>query len=391
MEAFQSVTTCPPNGMIDARYLHMEAEYFELEKKQADFFLKSFVTWCESFFSDQFIVDWYWNGKKIKAETLLDIIKRECAGVIGVEGAVLCETIYNKRTLHAYKKSLLYPVFGDKTDIEVSGDYFTFYREQATKIRNKQVDWKNAVLSFFYETNRIGQTTVQRLEVGGYATKIPYHTKANLFYGDIGLSIPIFCLGEQISQVANKFTMFLDKLSEEIVNLNGRVAVTPINYPSKCSGHMKYFGNDVRLQVGPAPNGYTLKEWYPHFFICGAEWFNVISPLAQTHLPTLYVDAGKFPEVMVTKHSNGSINLKLRMRPDLVDVGDLQKMRDILYDGLYPGLGRILKKDFLNPLDTSFLSKPRIKWEIIPVHEEEIIETEDEILFIHAPCKDDNV
>ena len=59
MEAFQSVTTCPPNGMIDARYLHLEAEFFELEKNRSDFLLRSFVIWCESFFSEQFVVDWY--------------------------------------------------------------------------------------------------------------------------------------------------------------------------------------------------------------------------------------------------------------------------------------------------------------------------------------------
>ena len=63
MEAFQSVTTCPPNGMIDARYLHLEAEFFELEKNQSDFLLRSFVIWCESFFSEQFVVDWYWKEK----------------------------------------------------------------------------------------------------------------------------------------------------------------------------------------------------------------------------------------------------------------------------------------------------------------------------------------
>ena len=70
MEAFQSVTTCPPNGMIDARYLHLEAEFFELEKNQSDFLLRSFVIWCESFFSEQFVVDWNWKERNVKVCSL---------------------------------------------------------------------------------------------------------------------------------------------------------------------------------------------------------------------------------------------------------------------------------------------------------------------------------
>lgn len=169
------------------------------------------------------------------------------------------------------------------------------------------------------------------------------------------------------------------------------MAVTPIDYPSKCSGHMKYFGDESPLQLGPVPNGYFPIEWYPYYYICGAEWFNVISPLAQAHLPMLFNDAENIPEILVKKHSNGSVNLKLQMDPDLVDVSDLRKMRDLLYNGLYPGMKRMVKKYFLDPQRTGLLSKPRMKWEILPIHEEEIIETEDEILFVHAPCKDDNV
>ena len=81
MEAFQSVTTCPPRGMIDARYLHLEAEFFELEKNRSDFLLRSFVIWCESLFSEQFVVDWNWKERNVKVETLLDRIKQE--GKIG--------------------------------------------------------------------------------------------------------------------------------------------------------------------------------------------------------------------------------------------------------------------------------------------------------------------
>lgn len=76
--------------------------------------------------------------------------------------------------------------------------------------------------------------------------------------------------------------------------------------------------------------------------------------MAQTHLPMLFNDAENIPEIFVKKHSNGSVNLKLQMAPDLVDVGDLRKMRDLLYNGLYPGVERMAKKDFLDPQRTAF-------------------------------------
>ena len=386
MEAFRSVTTCPQNGMIDARYLHLEAEFFELEKSQSDFLLRSFVIWCESFFSEQFVVDWYWKERNVKVETLLEKIKQEGTCYAGIEGAVRCQRIYNKKTFRAYKKELWYPITGGKRDTEIFEDYFDFYRERVAQINNKQIEWKDAILSFFNEPNRIAQTTIQHLEVEGYVIRTPYFSNADLFNGEIGLSIPIFCLNKQVSSVAEWFAIFLNEISCQIANMNGRVAVTPMDGSSKCSGHMKYFGNESRLQLGPVPNGYFPIEWYPYYYICGAEWFNVISPLAQAHLPMLFDDAENIPEIFVKKHSNGSVNLKLQMNPDLVDVSDLRKMRDLLYNGLYPGMKRMVKKYFLDPQRTGLLSKPRMKWEILPIHEEEIIETEDEILFVHAPC-----
>lgn len=99
MEAFQSVTTCPQNGMIDARYLHLEVEFFELEKNQSDFLLRSFVIWCESFFLEQFVVDWYWKGRNVKVETLLDRIKQEGTCYAGIEGAVRCQRIYKIKNI----------------------------------------------------------------------------------------------------------------------------------------------------------------------------------------------------------------------------------------------------------------------------------------------------
>lgn len=391
MEAFQSVTTCPQNGMIDARYLHLEAQFFELEKNQSDYLLGSFVIWCESFFSEQFVVDWYWKERNVKVETLLERIRQEGTCYAGIEGAVRCQRIYNKKTFRAYKKELWYPITGGKRDTEIFEDYFDFYRERVAQINNKQIEWKDAILSFFNEPNRIAQTTIQHLEIEGYVIRTPYFSNADLFNGEIGLSIPIFCLNKQVSSVAERFAIFLNEISCQIANMNGRVAVTPMDGSSKCSGHMKYFGNESRLQLGPVPNGYFPIEWYPYYYICGAEWFNVISPLAQAHLPMLFNDTENIPEILVKKHSNGSVNLKLQMDPDLVDVSDLRKMRDLLYNGLYPGMKRMVKKYFLDPQRTGLLSKPRMKWEILPIHEEEIIETEDEILFVHAPCKDDNV
>lgn len=271
---------------------------------------------------------------------------------------------------------------------DVSEDYWAFYRTQAAKIKSGELDWISGILSFFEEPHRVRRTILDPEELLGVATKFPYWANDGLFHGDLWLQVPIYCLGDGLHEMANAFSAFLEHWAGELSNLNGRVAISPFNGVSKWSGYMRYFGSDEEKMAPPPPQGYIPVEWYKYAYLCGAEWFNVVSPLVQTHLPTLWADAQKTEGILANRHSNGNISLKLDQDPETADVEDLRKMKDLLYDGLYPGMGTMMKSHFLDPEWTGMLTKPRMDWERIPIRREEILETEDAIIFRHVAARE---
>lgn len=392
MAAFHSVTECN-NVPVDSRYLFLEAEYFDLTREQADSLIEAFVVWCEGLFSEGFVTDWDCCGLKSrwktgKPEKLLSAFREDGIRNFGLSGAVRCNTIYNKTSYRTYLRTQRYSMPGRPKGSDVSEDYWAFYRTQAAKIKSGELDWISGILSFFEEPHRVRRTILDPEELLGVATKFPYWANDGLFHGDLWLQVPIYCLGDGLHEMANAFSAFLEHWAGELSNLNGRVAISPFNGVSKWSGYMRYFGSDEEKMAPPPPQGYIPVEWYKYAYLCGAEWFNVVSPLVQTHLPTLWADAQKTEGILANRHSNGNISLKLDQDPETADVEDLRKMKDLLYDGLYPGMGTMMKSHFLDPEWTGMLTKPRMDWERIPIRREEILETEDAIIFRHVAARE---
>ena len=392
MAAFHSVTECN-NVPVDSRYLFLEAEYFDLTREQADSLIEAFVVWCEGLFSEGFVTDWSCCGlkgreKTGKLEKLLPMIREGDGWAIGAEGAVRCDAIYNKTSFRAYLRTQRYPALGYLKEVDISEDYWAFYRTQAMKIKSGELDWISGILSFFEEPNRVPRTTLDHLELLATAMKQPYRANNGLFQGELAVHVPIYCLGDSLHEMANAFSAFLNQKAGEIANMNGHVAVAPNRGPDRWSSHMTYFGSDEQEVAPPPPKGYEPIEWYQYAYLCGAEWFNVVSPLVQTHLSALWADARKTEGILANRHSNGNISLKLDQDPETVDVEDLRKMKDLLYDGLYPGMGTMMKSHFLNPEWTGMLTKPRMDWERIPIRREELLETEDAIIFRHMAARE---
>lgn len=392
MAVFHSVTECN-NVPADSRYLFLEAEYFDLTREQADSLIEAFVVWCEGLFSEGFVTDWSCNRTKGrektgKPEKLLSLFREGDVWAIGFDGAVRCNTIYNKTSYRTYLRTQRYSMPGRPRGSDVSEDYWAFYRTQAAKIKSGELDWISGILSFFEEPYRVRRTILDPEELLGVATKFPYWANNGLFHGNLRLQVPIYCLGDGLHEMANAFSAFLECWAGELSNLNGRVAISPFNGVGKWSGYMRYFGSDEEKMAPPPPQGYFPIEWYKYAYLCGAEWFNVVSPLVQIHLPTLWTDAQKTEEILANRHSNGNISLKLDQDPETVDVEDLRKMKDLLYDGLYPGMGRMLKSNFFDPTRTTMLTKPRVYWECVPIRREELLETEDAIIFRHMAARE---
>lgn len=299
---------------------------------------------------------------------------------------MISEQIYSKKTLEQYKKELCYLSFGSQGRTLPSKDYLEFYRRQLRERAENELNWRDTILSFFNEPNRILYWEKTHLDLQGTAVRIPYHANSDSFYGKIRLSISVHCLGDKLNTISSEMARFLSEQAKMFANINGRVAVTPIAFPSNCSGHMHYFGNNIQENESSLPKDLFPIEWFPHYYICGAEWYNVISPLAQTHRPGLWEDAKRYSGILTQQHPNGSITIAVDKQPDYIDVADLAPIKHILYECLYPGMSRMPKQAFLDPDNTAYISKPRMRWECVPVFEDEILQTENDIIFRHINC-----
>ena len=373
---------------IDNRLLHLELEYFQLTKQESDQLLLSFVEWHTQLFSASSILDWIFKNKHVKPEALKENIKNHAAILGGFEGVVKSEEIPNTKALRRYRKNDIFPPMGSHvTRSYISEDYFPFYQEKVEALNNGKTDWKGMIQSFFDEPGRICVAHARLMDLQGIIVRIPYEKSPEIFRGQIHCYIHIYCLEDSIPFFVREFRDFLRKQALKLTNINGRVAVTPISFPDKCSGHMYYFNGNVTMDGSHIIQNCSPNEWYPYYYLCGAEWFNVISPLTQTHLLNKDRKNDNVDDLIVEKLPNGCMTVQVGERPDMIDVKDLSHVKEFLYDALYPGMERILKDIFLNRRYTGATTKPRKDWVCVPVFEHEIIITDNEIIFKHGNCK----
>ena len=370
---------------FDMRYLQMELEFFGLTKEQSDTMLESFVFWYNQTFSNFFIINWYAGNRKIKTDKLPNVIYSNEALELGMEGGLICDKVYNQKTLNQHVRSFHYPSTGNMGSIGMSLDYMSFYNEKISIIEDDNC-LKKTILSFFSEPNRHGFSTMQRLELDGSITRLPYRNN-DKYYGTMNVSVSVYSLDSDVKSYAEKMVIFLQQQAERWTNINGRVAVAPSLNPSKCSGHMYYFGNNVAMDDSHLTGNFMPVEWYPHYYICGAEWFNIISPLAQQHIPKILIEAARFPSLTVQALAGGCISVHLKKEPDCIDIADLLPVKLLLYNALYPGMSEVPKQVFFDPGYTGYIAKPRKQWECVPMLEEEVIITKDSIIFRHRNCR----
>ena len=146
---------------------------------------------------------------------------------------------------------------------------------------------------------------------------------------------------------------------------------------------MIYFGGSPTQQMHNLPDGYTTNEWYRYNFLGGAEWYNLVSPSVQIHIPNILDNAINYPELIVSKLPCGSIAVKVRKDIAEIDTHDLFAPKVLLYDALYPGTMHIDPKYILDRKATGLIAKPRKRWEHMPLLENEICITPDRIIFQH--------
>ena len=384
MSNYRSTAAIYPQ-CIDSRRLCMEAVYFLLTKEQATGFARSFLEWCAALWQKDFIITWHADNKKMGLSRLLEAIGQDANYAVGLEGTVMCEQIPNPRAFRRFLRDVeRYENTAFPSD--ASSDYMDFFLSQKEQLESGKISWKEFILSFFREQGRVCLSAAPVPELQGSIFGNAYRHDSTLYYGSVSVMISVYSAGENVAKLADEMTCFLTSQSKLYRNINGHIGITPLTFPSESSAHMCYFGHSVDMDGSHENIGVEPREWYPYYYLRAAEWFNLISPLAKTNIPSLMEENTQHPTVKVQKLNNGAVIICVDTPPEQVDTGDLLPVKQLLYDGLYPGMRELPKEICLDMRYIAPVAKVRMQWECLPVLDDEIVITSDSVIFRHKKC-----
>lgn len=379
-------TASVDQGIVDARYLRMDVDAFFLGRERSWEIVSRFVEWCSLTFGQSYVMDWDEDGRKRRPERILEHLSLNDQPSVWFEGAVRSERIRNLTSLRKALRNYFSPM-NIHTAAETSTDYVDFYRDRKRQLLSGACSWEEMVRRFFDEADRRYLDMAPFPDIQGSAMIFPDHGRQDSYHVDLSIMVSVHSLGSDIHMTADHMAKFLTEQALRYQNVNGYIAVTPLPTTESCCGHMAYFGSFETKDGSHRDAGMEENDWYPYYYIKGAEWFNVLSPLTRGRVPTLLHDAADHPSLKVRELPNGCVTIQVDRPPHQVDVEDLVPVKRLLYKGLYPGMSCFSKLRFWDEDDFSWLSKPRSFWECVPIFEDEIIVTEDMVVFKHAGNK----
>lgn len=380
MSNFVSMATLQ-NETVDCRMVQLELEFYHLDGSQLKNICIMLFDEILNLLGEEFYLHWSLNGKHISGDALRKRIGKTAGPVTwGCCGDVTSAVVWNAKTFKEYDRKLQYRL-GSFDRERISVNYLNTFQELFTSANSKE-KIKAALMGMFNmdHQKKMALWRNHDLTMGFYSHS--YHHNANLYYGTINVSIALPCLRENSCPFSAQLVSLACKASELISNISGRVMLSPIYPIGPCSGHMEYFG---KLPDGfPAPPFELWSiEWNPFFYLQGAEWFNLISPLQRKHLPSIISEVINYPDVTVCELSNGGITVQCKKGILKTDISELLQIKHLLYNALFPGKSEMLFEHLWDPNALSYNTKPRPQWEYVPMFDDEITVLTDRIVFQH--------
>lgn len=360
--------------IIDCRMISLVVDFFDLTKEQEQELAEYYAHECKRLFGEHFYIGWLGDFFLAKPDKVLK--ESPYGHDFCIASTLKSEDVYNLRTFLKYYRDLCYPkVILPSLKSDSSADYFKetvrYWQEPFSP-----ETCKNAILEIFRKPNMKYLNYGQKLEAGGIYHSCYYSNNKNKFRGQFAIDIQQYCLSDQIDDFSEKLVRIATEISEQYVNVNARIFWS-------CGGEPYWnFYRDKKLQDGShIQAGCEANEWYEYYHLKSAEWFNILSPLQQTHFDDLSTKARNYETISVRNLSSGGVVVALNKKLSQVDILDLYDMKDLLYDGLQPGIRSVLLKN-LYDLKEDY-GKPRSLWQFVPVFDDEVLVLEDRVVFKH--------
>lgn len=368
---------------VDCRMVQLELEFHEASIKQLSELAEFCVLETNRLFSDSCYYQWKFKGRQLSLPTILEKISKCTSDVdLSFDADVMSNIVYNSKTFRIYDRLIQEDSMGKWKDFSVSSDYSQYFCEWFSNIQTHE-QYKDAILRIMHEPRKKKNALWRQHDISGSFMSHSYINSKSIFRGSFCLRTALTCLGDSVATFCEMLIEVILKAIKLFPNISARIALSPISSPAACSPHMMYFGGQVREDKTHVEMGILGCEWYPYYFFCGAEWFNMLSPLQASHLTDLAERAVHYDNIWTTMYPNGATLVRLKKAIDQVDVADLVDVRKLLYKALYPGNSRINLTDLRNPNAFGFLAKPRQEWECLPIFPNEIAVDEQHILIQH--------
>lgn len=368
---------------IDCRCLILAAEFYNLSQQQAQEMAEDFTKWVQEVVADEFVVKVMaggrWVGKEKCLYNLKAALDAQMGWAYGMEGMAISTAVHSVKSFNSYFQNVRRGMYrSSKIQRGVSVDYRDFWNDLfVDKTDNSRV--KQNILRIFREERKYLLSTYDLPDVQAYLMCTPYGKKPGLYYGSFAIHLSSFCVGKNVETIAKVFSVFAKHLSEKYVNLNARVMLQPHIGPL-CNPYLSLFTTLAYSDKSHEENNCTKNEWYSTYYIPGAEWFNIISPLAQKHLS---VTSSMDPFIAVEQLSMGGLVVRSTKPILAFDVQDALELKRLLYSTLFPGMRTIsFRTLFHDEIAQRTMSVfPRSNWALIPVFEAEVDVAYNQIVF----------
>lgn len=365
--------------IVDCRMLQLEIEFYQLDVVQLKRFSASLLNKIHEWFKSNCYIEWNNNNHKVGFDKLLKQSDSSTGYIIwDFSGDVISPVVYNRSTYRKYDIWLEDQLNFAKVNSHIPIDYFDIFDSCIPQSKDPALI-KKGLLELYNKKGLFKKAYWRDHDLGGWMFSVPYRNHKELYHGTANVSIALACLGDSCVAWAEKFSDFLVELSCEVKNISGRVMSSPIGCPAAAgSGHMVYFASDVSSFT--CPLGIMESEWRDAYYLRGAEWFNLLSPI-QTERLQLPTPAKHDTNSPVFKRlSNNAIIIKSCKDILHTDIPELAQVKDYLRSVLYPG-SRKFDITFLEPRKTEGFGGPRTQWEVVPMLPEEIDVTDQYIRF----------
>lgn len=371
------------NEIVDCRMIQLELEYHQITTNQLTEIAQFCVIESNRLFSDTCFSKWKFCGRQRLFTSVLKAIQ-ECKGDFdfSFDSDVKSGTVHNDKTFWAYDRHIQEESIGQWKAFSISHDYPGYFNNWSCQAENGRIS-KDVILQIINEPGRKKEAFWRQHDISGRFNSYSYINNDSIFRGRFTIRVALKCLGNCVDSFANSLVEMIKKAIVISPNISARISLSPISSPSPCSPHMLYFGGRVQEDNSHFEMGRLGAEWYPYYYFCGAEWFNMLSPLQVSHLGDATGALFNCNHIITTTYPNGAVSVQLKKAIDQIDVPDLGDVRKLLYQALYPGNSEIRLSNLLTPNAYGFLAKLRQEWECIPIFPFEIDVNDQRILFQH--------